>query len=183
MNMYFTYTLFADISFIKWSRKILQIFLIKPYNGHKMCEEPMCNIWPCLFLFCNIQNCQGNLEFLSWNIIEKSLKFFDARLWEPCLSHQLDWSPFQLLDFVSMNATRQNYNMGRQDGGWHRIAWAFLKVTWTCSSQSSPIVTQLSFHKINSSMCYLHRKYSKLNPWHADFIGGNINRWVSVRET
>ena len=30
--------------------------------------------------------CQGNLEFLSWNIIEKSLKFFDARLWEPWIS-------------------------------------------------------------------------------------------------
>ena len=89
MNMYFTYTLFTDISFIKWSKKTLQIFLITPNSGHKMCEEPMCNIWSCVFPFCNIQNCQGNLGFLSWNIIEKSLKFFDARLWEPWTSYPI----------------------------------------------------------------------------------------------
>ena len=37
--------------------------------------------------FCNVENnyYHGNLGFLSWNIIEKSLQFFEARLWESCL--------------------------------------------------------------------------------------------------
>ena len=40
----------------------------------------MCNMWSCVFPFCNVQNYHGNLGFLSWNIIEKSLKFFEARV-------------------------------------------------------------------------------------------------------
>nr|XP_006825179.1 PREDICTED: jouberin-like [Saccoglossus kowalevskii] len=33
---------------------------------------------------------------------------------------------FELLDFISMNAA--TYNNVRNDGGWHRVAWAFLKI-------------------------------------------------------
>ena len=39
--MYFTYTLFTDISLIKSSRKNLQIFLKTPNNRHKMCEDTL----------------------------------------------------------------------------------------------------------------------------------------------
>ena len=35
----------------------------------------------------------GNLEILSWNIIEKSLKFFEACLWEPCQG-LIKWKTF-----------------------------------------------------------------------------------------
>ncbi|XP_041358926.1 jouberin-like [Gigantopelta aegis] len=35
---------------------------------------------------------------------------------------------FELLDFVSMNAAARKYNNVKNEGGWHRIAWAFLKV-------------------------------------------------------
>ncbi|XP_013379742.1 jouberin [Lingula anatina] len=35
---------------------------------------------------------------------------------------------FEILDFISMNAARQKYNVAKQEGGWHRVAWAFLKV-------------------------------------------------------
>ena len=82
--MYFTYTLFTDILFIKSSRKTLQIFLKTPNSGHKMCEETVRNMWSCVFPFCNVQNYHGNLGFLSWNIIKKSLKFFEACLLESC---------------------------------------------------------------------------------------------------
>ena len=81
--MYLTFTLFTDILFIKSSMKTLLIFLKAPYNGHKMREESMCNMWSCVFPFHNVQNYHGNLGFLSWNIIEKPLKFFEACLWEP----------------------------------------------------------------------------------------------------
>ena len=69
--------------FIKSSSKTLQIFLKTPNSGHKMCEETMCNMWSCVFPFCNVLNYHGNLGFSFWNIIEKSLKFFKACLWEP----------------------------------------------------------------------------------------------------
>ena len=74
--MYFTYTLFTDILFIKSSWKTFQIFLKTPNNGHKMCEETMCNMWSCVFLFCNVQNYKyhGNLGFFvlkyHWKIFE-----------------------------------------------------------------------------------------------------------------
>ena len=70
--------------FIKSSRKTWQIFLETTNNGHKMCEKTMCNMWSCVFPFCSVQNYHGNLEFSSWNIIKKSLKFFKTCLWEPC---------------------------------------------------------------------------------------------------
>ena len=54
-----------------------------------MCEETMCNMWSCVFPFYNVQNYHGNLGFLSWNIIENSLKFFKACLWEPCTGNTL----------------------------------------------------------------------------------------------
>ena len=80
--MYFTYTLFTDILDIK----SLHMFSEKktPNGGHKICEEIMRDMWSCVFPFCDIQNYHGNLGFLSWSVIEKSLKFFKACLWEPC---------------------------------------------------------------------------------------------------
>ena len=81
--MYLTFTLFTDILFIKSSMKTLLIFLKASYSGHQMREESMCNMWSCVFPFHNVQNYHGNLGFLSWNIIEKPLKFFEACLWEP----------------------------------------------------------------------------------------------------
>ena len=63
--MYFTYTLFTDTLFIKSSRKTEQIFLKAPKSGHEMCEETMRNTWSCIFPFCTIHNCHGNLGFLS----------------------------------------------------------------------------------------------------------------------
>lgn len=36
--------------------------------------------------------------------------------------------PLQLLDFVSMNTASRQYDEAKTQGGWHRIAWAFLKV-------------------------------------------------------
>ncbi|XP_071116994.1 jouberin-like [Haliotis cracherodii] len=35
---------------------------------------------------------------------------------------------FELLDFVSMNTASRKYNNEKQEGGWHRIAWGFLKI-------------------------------------------------------
>ncbi|XP_060065201.1 jouberin-like [Ylistrum balloti] len=35
---------------------------------------------------------------------------------------------FELLDFVSMTTASRQYEQSRSEGGWHRIAWAFLKV-------------------------------------------------------
>ncbi|XP_035664339.1 jouberin-like [Branchiostoma floridae] len=35
---------------------------------------------------------------------------------------------FEVLDFVSMSVASNNYRAEGQQGGWHRIAWAFLKV-------------------------------------------------------
>ncbi|ELT92642.1 hypothetical protein CAPTEDRAFT_228034 [Capitella teleta] len=35
---------------------------------------------------------------------------------------------FEVMDFVSMSAASEKYNNAKQEGGWHRIAWAFLKV-------------------------------------------------------
>ena len=67
-------------------RKPYQIFLKTPNSGHKMCEKTMYNMWSCVFPFCNVYNWHGNLGFLSWNIIEKSLKFFKACLSEPWIT-------------------------------------------------------------------------------------------------
>ena len=36
----------------------------------------ICNMWSCAFPFYNVKNYHGNLGFLSWNIIERSLNFF-----------------------------------------------------------------------------------------------------------
>ncbi len=44
------------------------------------------------------------------------------------VSFKLDSLCFQLLDFVSMNTARYKYHVAKQEGGWHRIGWAFLKV-------------------------------------------------------
>ena len=107
MNMYFTYALFTDILFI--SRKTLNIFLktANSTSGHEMCEETMCNTWSCVFPFCNIQNYHGNLEFLSWNIIKKSVKFFEACLWEPWsysgLSNQQNFWLITMFRFHAIN--------------------------------------------------------------------------------
>ena len=46
----------------------------------------MRNMWSCEFPFCSVQNYHGNLGFLSWNIIERSWKFYEACLWEPCVN-------------------------------------------------------------------------------------------------
>ncbi|KAI8787355.1 jouberin [Biomphalaria glabrata] len=35
---------------------------------------------------------------------------------------------FELLDFVSMNTASRQFVTQKREGGWHRIAWAFLKV-------------------------------------------------------
>lgn len=34
----------------------------------------------------------------------------------------------QVLDFVSMNTARRQFSNQKREGGWYRIAWAFLKV-------------------------------------------------------
>ena len=34
----------------------------------------------------------------------------------------------QVLDFVSMNTARRQFTNQKTEGGWYRIAWAFLKV-------------------------------------------------------
>ena len=75
MYMYFTYTLFTDILFIKWNNKTLQIILKTSNNDHKTCEETIRNM-SCVFPFCKIENYHGNLGFLFWNISEKSVKFW-----------------------------------------------------------------------------------------------------------
>ena len=62
--------------------RLLSIFWKAAKIWHKMCKEAMRNMWSCVFLFCDTQNYHGNLIILSWNIIEKSLKFFEACLWE-----------------------------------------------------------------------------------------------------
>ncbi|CAH1775536.1 unnamed protein product, partial [Owenia fusiformis] len=38
---------------------------------------------------------------------------------------------FEILDFVSMNTASQKYTSAKEQGGWHRIAWAFLKLLGT----------------------------------------------------
>ncbi|XP_065922685.1 jouberin isoform X2 [Magallana gigas] len=35
---------------------------------------------------------------------------------------------FEVLDFVSMNTARRQFSNQKREGGWYRIAWAFLKV-------------------------------------------------------
>ncbi|XP_033737051.1 jouberin-like isoform X2 [Pecten maximus] len=35
---------------------------------------------------------------------------------------------FELLDFVSMSTASRQYEQSKSEGGWHRIAWAFLKL-------------------------------------------------------
>ena len=87
--IHFTKTLLTDILFIKSSRKTLLIFLKTPHIGYKICEETMRNMWSSVFPFCNIQNNHGNLKFLLWNIIEKSLKIFKACLWEPWIKNKV----------------------------------------------------------------------------------------------
>ena len=44
----------------------------------------MCNMWSCVFPFCDVQNYHENLGFLSLSSMEKSLKCFEACLLEPC---------------------------------------------------------------------------------------------------
>ncbi|XP_077991283.1 jouberin-like [Glandiceps talaboti] len=54
---------------------------------------------------------------------------------------------FELLDFVSMNAVSLNYNNARNDGGWHRIAWAFLKMVGSHGAPNTEKKTRLQlFH-------------------------------------
>ena len=100
-----------------------------------MCEETMRNMWSCVFPFYNVHNCHGNLGFLSWNIIEKSLKFFEACLWEPCLFREplfaeaLRWTIYSILvylnslKFISFHVTLSYFMLcvlytwiGRVDG-------------------------------------------------------------------
>ena len=52
-------------------------------------RRPCITCGPVFFLFCNVYNCHGNLVFLSWNIIEKSLKFFKSCLWEPWVENMV----------------------------------------------------------------------------------------------
>ena len=93
--MYLIYTLFIDILFIKSSMKTWLIFLKAPLVVIRCVRRPCVTYGPVFFPFHNVQNYHGNLGFLSWNIIEKSLKFFEACLWEPwkcalwdiCLMH------------------------------------------------------------------------------------------------
>ena len=65
--------------------RFLPIFLKAPNSLHKVCEEVMRNMWSCVFSVLWHSEFHGNSEILSWNIIEKSLKFFKACLWEPCM--------------------------------------------------------------------------------------------------
>lgn len=39
----------------------------------------------------------------------------------------------QVLDFVSMNTARRQFSNQKREGGWYRIAWAFLKVQCSVS--------------------------------------------------
>ena len=64
--------------------RLLSISWKTAKSWHKMCKEAMRNMWSCVFMFCDTQNYHGTLRILSWNIIEKSLKIFEAFLWEPC---------------------------------------------------------------------------------------------------
>lgn len=43
----------------------------------------------------------------------------------------------QVLDFVSMNTARRQFSNQKREGGWYRIAWAFLKVHPFCHYNSS----------------------------------------------
>ena len=85
--------------------KTLLIFLKAPYSGHKMREETMCNMWSCVFPFHYVQNYHGNLGFLSWNIIEKSLKIFEACLWEPWMSNRRRYEGLWYLGCASLHST------------------------------------------------------------------------------
>ena len=85
--------------------KTLLIFLKAPYSGHKMREESMCNMWSCVFPFHYVQNYHGNLGFLSWNIIEKSLKIFEACLWEPWMSNRRRYEGLWYLGCASLHST------------------------------------------------------------------------------
>ena len=65
-----------------------------------MCEETMWNICCCVFPFCDVQNYHGNSWFLSWNIIEKSLIFFKACLWEPWFTINIIKTLFNSAQFM-----------------------------------------------------------------------------------
>ena len=60
-------------------------------------------------------------------LIATMISFYDLCIY--LLECALPSVSFQLLDFVSMNAASRKYNIVKQEGGWHRIAWAFLKVS------------------------------------------------------
>jgi len=60
-----------------------------------------------------------------------------------------------VLDFVSMRTTNRQLDNRRPDGGWHHIAWAFLKVgvyvisaiRQCCAIQLSCLIGALFFYK------------------------------------
>ncbi|XP_070556503.1 jouberin-like isoform X2 [Ptychodera flava] len=58
---------------------------------------------------------------------------------------------FELLDFVSMNAASMNYNNAKSEGGWHRIAWAFLKLVGSNNAPNTEkkIRLQLFYPPVN----------------------------------
>ncbi|XP_064605140.1 jouberin-like [Liolophura sinensis] len=88
------------------------------------------------------ENNQDNLGYIQ-PIITQPYDFKEKRstlpMWEELLvfnenfNYFIQQDPkviifFELLDFVSMNTASRQYDQAKTQGGWHRIAWAFLKV-------------------------------------------------------
>ena len=95
--------------------RLLPIFL-KHTILDKRHVRRSCVTWrSCVFSFCDIHNYHWNLGFLSWNIIEKSLKIFRLVCGNPV--HVLTqwcfiWTPWNIghrLVITSMNCVKCNY--------------------------------------------------------------------------
>ncbi|KAI0209499.1 Jouberin [Lamellibrachia satsuma] len=57
---------------------------------------------------------------------------------------------FEILDFVSMHRASERVNGSRGDGGWHRIAWAFLKVVSDTDVQNTERRLRLQLYETPS---------------------------------
>ena len=69
-------------------------------------RRPCVTCGPVFLPFCNVENYHGNLGFLSWNIIEKSLQFFEACLWAWSSSTMQNKRPKKLTIYI-LNSSRE----------------------------------------------------------------------------